>query len=237
MLFCGLVIIEVNHAGGVALTETRKTKLLLIWAMAVVASFSAYSPLTYFQPISNSSLERLAFLDLWDLRCPGCERTNQLAFELKKNRELSPEYLKLALGPLVPFSGKQGWGKPRLGLTVAGKPMVIGGVEFSEGFGVHAESSLKYRIAQRYQRLLGAAGVPDYLASEPASVVFEIRGDGKQLWQSGLLLPGQKAVSFAVDLNQVEVLELRVTDGGDTLDHDHACWLGLSLVGKEAQTP
>lgn len=46
-----------------------------VLAVAIFISFTLYRPLTYYTPISNTALTRLAVFPLWDLHCVNCPRT------------------------------------------------------------------------------------------------------------------------------------------------------------------
>ena len=79
-------------------------------------------------------------------------------------------------------------------------------------------------------RLEALVGVDDEPKTHPGSVEFLVLGDGKVLWKSGVMKGGQPAKPVNVDLSGVKSLELRVTDGGDGNDSDHADWLNARLV-------
>lgn len=57
------------------------------------------------------------------------------------------------------------------------------------------------------------------------SVVFRIIGDGKELFNSGLVHGGEKPRPVSVDVSGIDVLELIVEDGGDGVSGDHADWI------------
>jgi hypothetical protein len=61
-------------------------------------------------------------------------------------------------------------------------------------------------------------------------VVFQVVGDGEVLHDTGVLRGGTAAVPLDVDLTGVESLTLRVTDGGDGKNHDHADWADALLT-------
>lgn len=61
---------------------------------------------------------------------------------------------------------------------------------------------------------------------EPGSVLFRVIGDGKELYNSGLIKAEQKPSSINVNLSGIQILELTATDGGDGSSGDHANWIG-----------
>lgn len=57
------------------------------------------------------------------------------------------------------------------------------------------------------------------------SVIFRILGDGKEIFNSGLVKGGEKARDVSLNLSGIDVLELIVDDGNDGISGDHANWL------------
>ncbi len=67
-------------------------------------------------------------------------------------------------------------------------------------------------------------GVDGEVSKSSASVEFFVVGDGKILWQSGVMKAGDPAKDFSVDLTGVKMLLLKVSDAGDGISFDHADW-------------
>lgn len=82
----------------------------------------------------------------------------------------------------------------------------------------------------------GTAAVIDCIdyCGRMGSVQFFVRGDGSELWNSGILRQGDAGRPFAVDLDGVSELRLVVTDGGNGNDEDWSAWLDLR-IGDEPQ--
>ena len=131
---------------------------------------------------------------------------------------------------------QQGWGAPRANLSVDGNPITIGGREFSGGLGTHADSMLAVQLGGKAARLRAHVGVDDEVAEGRGSVEFKVMGDGKSLWQSGVLKRGDPAKSVDVSLLGVQKMVLVVTGAGDGIDYDHADWadavIELAAEGK-----
>ncbi|MEU7474945.1 NPCBM/NEW2 domain-containing protein [Lentzea sp. NPDC042327] len=72
------------------------------------------------------------------------------------------------------------------------------------------------------------AGLDDETTS-PGSVSFQVFGDGRLLHDSGVVRGGDPARPVSVDTTGVRMLGLRVTDGGDGRDFDHADWADARL--------
>jgi len=119
---------------------------------------------------------------------------------------------------------QQGWGEPHRNRSVDGHPLRIAGREFKRGLGTHAESVLILELDGRAERFIAWTGVDDEVGKAPASVEFEVLGDGATLWRSGVMRPGQPAKKADVSLRGVKQLTLLITDGGDGINFDHADW-------------
>lgn len=61
-------------------------------------------------------------------------------------------------------------------------------------------------------------------------MVFEVWADGEQVWKSPLLTNTDPASPVDVDLAGATTLQLRVTDGGDGNQYDHADWADARLT-------
>lgn len=125
---------------------------------------------------------------------------------------------------------RQGWGKAAVDLSVTGKPMSIAGQRFDNGLGTHADSSLWIALGSGSDRFLAAVGVDDAANHEVASLEFKVIGDGRVLWQSGLIKGGQPAKTLDVDVSGVQTLLLLVGSGGNGIDNDHANWAGARFL-------
>jgi alpha-galactosidase len=126
-----------------------------------------------------------------------------------------------------------GWSVPRVDLGVAGKPIGIGGKPFARGVGTHATSKLRVDLGGKASRFHTQVGVDDSAGGQ-GSVEFIVVGDGKILWQSGLVTGGKPAIPVDVNIVGVRVLDLRVTDGGDGSGSDHADWAEARIEMNDA---
>jgi len=124
---------------------------------------------------------------------------------------------------------RQGWGKPQLDRSIRETPLSIGGKRFARGVGTHANSVVWIDLARGSERFLASVGVDD-AAAGPGSVTFKIIGDGRKLWESGVMKPGQAAKPVDVDLKGVQCLLLTVGDAGDGVAFDHADWADARFI-------
>jgi alpha-galactosidase len=119
----------------------------------------------------------------------------------------------------------QGWGQPHKNQSVEGHPLTIGGKTFARGFGTHAESVLSVNLGGAATKFSARVGVDDEVNRNPAaSVEFIVIGDGKTLWQSGVMHAGNAAKECEVVLAGVKSLVLEVENAGEGIDFDHADW-------------
>lgn len=129
---------------------------------------------------------------------------------------------------------KQGFGHPGRRQSVEGKVLTVAGHAYGRGVGTHAPSSLTLDLKGRATHFQARVGIDDEKKSQPGSVEFLLMGDGKILGRSGLMTGGQEPRLLEVDLKAVKQLELRVADGGDGNNSDHADWLQARIYAVDA---
>lgn len=125
----------------------------------------------------------------------------------------------------------QGWGSPQVNKSVSGSPLSIGGRKFAHGVGTHAASEFALDLHGIARRFSAWVGVDDD-AQPPGSLTFQLLGDGKVLWASGVMRAGAPAKEVGVDLQGVQRLTLRVGDAGDGNGMDHADWAEAKIEGQ-----
>jgi hypothetical protein len=139
--------------------------------------------------------------------------------------------LGFPLSHLEPIEAEVGWLKPAYDhLPRPDALLAVGGRVFETGIYAHAPAIHRYRLDGRWARLSGGCGLPD----GGGSVVFVIRGDGRELFRSPTLRPGGLA-SYDVDLAGVAILELATEDGGDGKAADWGVWLAPTLRADRAR--
>ncbi len=144
------------------------------------------------------------------------------------------------LAGLAPDSNAQGWGTLQIDKAVSGSPLVIAGRTFTHGLGTHAASEIVYTLEDECETFTAWVGVDDHLKAhldaKNASVVFQVIGDGKTLFESGIMRMGDAAKEVKVPLKGVTQLKLIVTDAGDGNSCDHADWADATLTGTAVPT-
>lgn len=128
-------------------------------------------------------------------------------------------------------SAASGWtpnndGQPRRNGDVTGQPLRLGGRRYSTGLGTHAPSEIAYRLEGRYARFSCLAGA----AERGGSVVFQVYGDDRKLFDSGTLHGLSEVHRLDLPVDGVQKLRLVVTDAGDGYIHDMANWANPRLL-------
>ena len=116
-----------------------------------------------------------------------------------------------------------GWGKVRIGKSVSGQLMKVGGKTMWHGIGTHAPSKIVVPLGEGALRVETRVGVDD--AGKSGSVVFRIWADDKVVAESQLMKGGEAPRELKADLRGAKTCTLEVTDGGDGKDCDHADWI------------
>jgi len=129
----------------------------------------------------------------------------------------------VGLGELDLSYVSQGWGKPQADKNCVEKPISIAGRQFEAGLGTHAVSVMHLELDGRVTNFSALVGVDDS-AGRRGSVVFRVYGDGRVLYDSGILGGGEEAKPLDVDLQGVRQLVLYVGSADDGVDYDHADW-------------
>lgn len=146
----------------------------------------------------------------------------------------------IPLGDSTPDSSKQGWGTLQKDRAVSEAPLVIAGRTFSHGLGTHAPGEIVYLLDDDYESFTAWVGVDDHLKNHPdaglASVVFQVIGDGKVLFDSGVMRLGDPSKEVKISLQGLTEMRLKVNDAGDGKSCDHANWAEPVLTKITTQT-
>ncbi|MGA2174375.1 MAG: NPCBM/NEW2 domain-containing protein [Verrucomicrobiota bacterium] len=129
---------------------------------------------------------------------------------------------------------EQSWGEPQADKSVDQHPLLLGGKRFEHGLGTHAASTLRVALNGNGERFTATVGVDDEVGQK-GSVTFRVVGDGKTLWESGVLRGGDPPKEVSVDLRGVKSLVLAVNDAGEGIDFDHADWADAQITMTEGK--
>jgi alpha-galactosidase len=127
----------------------------------------------------------------------------------------------------------QDWGSAQANKSVDGHGLSIGGKKFEHGVGTHANSTLQIAVNGKAEQFSAKVGLDDETGN--GSITFKVLGDGKALWESGVMKKGQTAKEVSVDLRGVKLLTLMVGDADDGISFDHADWAEARLVMSEGR--
>jgi len=130
-----------------------------------------------------------------------------------------------------------GWNAPQKDKSIQSKPLRIGGIQFENGVGTHANSLMHVDLKGSCRRFSAYVGIDDEVEGKAGSVRFKIYADGKRLYDSGVIKAGEKAREVDVDLKGCKIMKLVVDAAGDSTSHDHANWAQAAFIvaGKDPE--
>ncbi len=154
----------------------------------------------------------------------------------KNSGEISDSEKSFPLSAVTPAEASVGWGEPAYDFIPEGKFLIVsGGQLFQRGIYAHAPARHVYEFPEghSWKRLTGKFGLPE---QRGGSVVFVIKVDGKEVFRSQLVKPGQiydikkgESSGFSVSIEAAKKLELITEDGGDGTAVDWGLWLAPTL--------
>jgi alpha-glucosidase len=110
-----------------------------------------------------------------------------------------------------------------------GGPLTLRGTVHPKGLGMHSPAEVTVWLGGACTSFSALAGIDDEVTS-PGSAGFEVLGDGRLLTGTGVLRSTDAARGVTTDVTGVRRLTLRVTDGGDSKNFDHADWAAARLT-------
>lgn len=132
---------------------------------------------------------------------------------------------------MEPFFAIQEFFKIRKNQSSEGNPLKINGVFYEKGYGVYANSIMKFNISGlNFKRFKGTAGKLEIFTKRNDFLEMQIYLDGKPAFSTGKLTTYDEGVPFDINIKDAEILELIVLDGGDTQNRDAAGWLNPVLI-------
>jgi fibronectin type 3 domain-containing protein len=124
------------------------------------------------------------------------------------------------------------YGSVQKNLSVNGNAITLKGVVYPSGISANAVANIVYNLAGAYTNFLATIGIDDEeLNRGVGSVDFQVEGDGKLLYDSGVLTNSSPAVSINVSVAGVQTLTLVANNGvPNTIDYDQGDWAGARLL-------
>ncbi len=123
-----------------------------------------------------------------------------------------------------------GWGQPVAKKSIDKKPLTMNGVIYENGVGSHAASRFTIDLKGAAKYFKAVVGIDDETSGKKGSVVFKVYVDKKKVFESSILKVKSPVEKINVDLKNAKRLDLIITDGGDTMDYDHANWADAYIV-------
>ena len=118
---------------------------------------------------------------------------------------------------------QNGWGDGNKDLSTDGNPILIAGVEYSKGLGMHAPSEVHYPICDySYDYFMSYIGHDDE-ANGGNGVIFIVAIDNDTVFTSDAKKWGVAAELIKIDIASGDTLKLIMGDDGD-MGYDHANW-------------
>ena len=123
------------------------------------------------------------------------------------------------------------WGKARRNINPVNEgPIEIGGLVFPVGIFAHSLSKFDVTIPRKDCSVFMADIGVVSTGNDASSIVFELWDGEKRLAQSRVMRAGETAAFIQANIIGVSRLTLKVTDGGDSVNMDHAGW-GNPVIG------
>jgi hypothetical protein len=97
-----------------------------------------------------------------------------------------------------------------------------------QGLYAHAPSSYVYTLAGKWKTFKSRIGI--HRGRHVGSVVFVVKGDGKELFRSSLITLKDGEVPVEVDVSGAKKLELATEPGPDGTESDWGLWIAPSLL-------
>lgn len=126
----------------------------------------------------------------------------------------------------------QGWGAAQMDKSVTGQPLSIAGRKFEHGVGTHANSVARLELHRKATHFSAWVGVDDDAGSPQAGVLFRVMGDGKTLFRTAAMRPGQEVIKVDLDVSGIKTLLLQVHAMREDISFDHADWADASVTYK-----
>ncbi|MDZ7871564.1 MAG: NPCBM/NEW2 domain-containing protein [Rheinheimera sp.] len=138
--------------------------------------------------------------------------------------EQQPQQSSNAVGP-VELNQSNGGSKAN-----DGSVMSMNGLKFRKGLGVSAQSRMDYQLTGQWRLLRADVGIDDS-CRDKGGVQFQIFGDDKLLYDSGLV-QAPAVVKPELDIRGIRLLSLRTTGGKSGVC---ANWANASVLGYPAK--
>ncbi|SEF46125.1 NPCBM/NEW2 domain-containing protein [Paenibacillus sp. UNC499MF] len=127
------------------------------------------------------------------------------------------------------LSATTGWGTIHKDRSVEGNTLKLNDKTYTKGLGTHANSEIVYKLDGKYTSFAALVGVDSEVGSV-GTVEFQVVVDNQVVFSSGVMNRDIAAKEVNINLSGKNELKLKVTDGGDGINSDHADWVNARLI-------
>lgn len=123
-----------------------------------------------------------------------------------------------------------------------GNPLILNGVRYAKGVGVHAYSSVEVNLDAKYRRFKSDIGVDDEVGDE-GTLVFKVYVDDQLRYTSGLMTGASPTLDIDLYIEGAKKLRLEVSGENGSIADDHGDWANARLEkcnpekGTQPETP
>ena len=118
-----------------------------------------------------------------------------------------------------------------------GKPLNLNGKNYHRGIFAHAHSRIVVQLPGPGKKFTSKAGIisDNAAAGGQGSVVFSVALKENELFRSGVQREGMKELNVNVNLDGQSLFTLEITDAGDGIAADQACWADAKITLVDGQ--
>ncbi len=128
---------------------------------------------------------------------------------------------------------KNGWGDGNKNLSEDGNPILIAGVQYDKGLGMHAAAEVNYALDGNYDYFMAVIGHDDE-ANGGNGVIFKVVADNDTVFTSKPMIWGEPGQLIKVRVTNADTLKLILDTNGDG-GYDHADWANAIIYKLSAQ--
>ena len=118
----------------------------------------------------------------------------------------------------------------RMNQSFGGSIIKVNEITYAKGIGTHSNSTIVYDLKQNFNLFTAYVGVDSEVGSDNGSVIFKVKVDGVQKYQSPTLTYSSTAQQVIVDITGASRLELIVDKADGSYSNDHADWVEAKVT-------
>ncbi len=118
----------------------------------------------------------------------------------------------------------------RMNQSFGGSIIKVNEITYAKGIGTHSNSTIVYDLKQNFNLFTAYVGVDSEVGSGNGSVIFKVKVDDVQKYQSPTLTASSTAQQVTVDITGASKLELIVDKADGSTSNDHADWVEAKVT-------